>query len=74
MSNAQFYHDRAAEARSQADLAELDNVRDRCLRSAGVWQSLADRATRLDAERAVRDAATEERRRLSANDDVAQEL
>lgn len=61
MSNAQFYHDRATEARDQADTASLDNVRDRCLRSAAVWQALADRALRIDTERANREEATRAR-------------
>jgi len=55
---AKFYSDRADEARSQANAATLDNVRERCLRSATVWEELASRAARVDAERRVREAAT----------------
>lgn len=58
MTTAQFYAERADEARRDADAATLDNVRESRLRSADVWQSLADRAARVDAERLVREAET----------------
>lgn len=62
MSTAQFYAERADEARRDADAADLDNVRESCLRSADVWQRLADRAARVDAERLVREEAANDRR------------
>jgi hypothetical protein len=62
MSSAQFYAERAEEARRDASVATLDNVRVNCLRSAEVWQSLADRAARVDAERVVREEAINVRR------------
>lgn len=51
-----FYIARAAEARADADRAQLDNVRDRCLRAAAAWQAMADRAQRTDNFRAQSEA------------------
>ncbi len=36
----------------EADASNLDNVRDRCLRSAAAWQSMADRITQTEEARA----------------------
>ena len=47
-TNEQFYRTRAAEARADADKAGLDNVRDRCIRSAEAWETMADRARRTE--------------------------
>ncbi|HEX8262823.1 MAG TPA: hypothetical protein VF547_08115, partial [Allosphingosinicella sp.] len=47
-----FYTARAAEARADADKATLDNVRDRCLRSAAAWEAMAARAHRSENHRA----------------------
>lgn len=47
----EFYLNRAAEARADADTATLDNVRDRCLRSEAAWMSMAARAERGDKMR-----------------------
>ena len=62
-----FYTERAADARRDADAANLANVRDRCLRAAAAWENMAERAARtgkmrerLDAEKAERLAALEE--------------
>ena len=52
-----FYAARAAEARADADAATLDNVRDRCLRAADAWESMAQRARRNENFRAKQDAA-----------------
>lgn len=46
-----FYTARAAEARADADAAELANVRDRCLRAAAAWDVMASRAARTDRMR-----------------------
>jgi hypothetical protein len=61
-----FYRARAIDARADADAASLDNVRDRCLRSAAAWDTMADRAQRtgrmrerLEAEKAARTEAEE---------------
>lgn len=51
-SNHDFYSARAAEARADANSAKLDNVRDRCLRSAQAWEAMAARAHRSDVFRA----------------------
>jgi hypothetical protein len=42
---------RAAEAAAQANAATLDNVRDRCLRSAAAWNEMAARAERTERMR-----------------------
>lgn len=57
-TRAAFCREQADQAQAAAAVATLDNVRDRCLRSMAVWQDLADRAERVDAERRVREAAT----------------
>jgi hypothetical protein len=44
----QFYLDRAAQARADAEAASLDNVRDRCLRAEDAWNRMADRAARTE--------------------------
>ena len=61
MTAAQFYLDRAAQARKDADAAILANVRERCLRSEAAFLDMADRAQRgarlrekLDAEKAAK--------------------
>ena len=41
-----FYLARAAQARSEAEAATLDHVRERCRRSEAAWGELADRAAR----------------------------
>ena len=51
-----FYLARAAEARSDADGATLDNVRDRCLRAATAWDNMAARAARSEKMRAEAEA------------------
>ena len=56
-SNHQFYTDRAAEARRDAENALLDNVRERCLRSAAAWELMAARAARSERLRAEQEAA-----------------
>ncbi len=42
----EFYRAQAKLMREQAESAVLDNVRDRCLRSAEAWTQMADRAER----------------------------
>jgi hypothetical protein len=59
-TNHELYLTRAAEARADADLATLDNVRDRSLRAAAAWQAMADRAARTDVFRAQQAAAKAE--------------
>ena len=52
MTDRENYLTRAAEARTQADTATLDNVRDRCLRSEAAWNAMAARAERTEKMRA----------------------
>jgi len=52
----QFYLERAAEARRDAAAAELDNVRDRCLRAAAAWDLMAARTERTERMRAEAEA------------------
>jgi hypothetical protein len=57
MSHADFYRERAKDARIEADRTPLANVRDRCLRSVEAWEKMADRAESIARDRQVRDAA-----------------
>ena len=52
MSTHQFYVERAAEARRDAENANLANVRDRCLRAAAAWDQMAARVARTERMRA----------------------
>ena len=52
----EFYLERAAAARRDADAANLANVRDRCLRAAAAWDEMASRAARTDRLRAESEA------------------
>ena len=52
MSQHAFYLERAEEARTSADAATLDNVRERWLRSEARWAEMAVRSERGDAMRA----------------------
>ena len=45
-NNPEYYRTQAKAMRQQAAEATLDNVRDRCLRSAEAWEDMADRAER----------------------------
>jgi hypothetical protein len=56
MSTLEFYHERAAQCRAEADLTRLANVRDRCLTAASAWDNMADRVRRTETYR-VEDAA-----------------
>lgn len=51
MTDRETYLARAAEARSEADAATLDNVRDRCLRAEAAWSAMAARALRTETMR-----------------------
>jgi len=55
-ANYQFYLNQAAQARGEAEAATLDNVRDRCLRSAAAWDSMAARLLRTEKMRVETDA------------------
>ena len=51
MSTLQFYAERAAECRRDADKATLVNVRQRSLDAAEAWDAMADRVTRTLAHK-----------------------
>jgi hypothetical protein len=58
-----FYLERAAEARRDAEATPLQNVRDRCLRAAEAWEQMAarvERTGRMRAETEARKAAMNE--------------
>jgi len=57
MTDRETYLMRAAEARSDAEAALLDNVRQRCLRSEAAWTEMAERAERTEAMRRTLEAA-----------------
>lgn len=48
----EFYLARAAEARAEAEASNLENVRERHLRSATAWEEMANRVARTDRMRA----------------------
>jgi hypothetical protein len=67
MSQTSDYYDaRADEAEAAAGHAQLDNVRDRELRSAAVFRKLADQARKIVTDRAKADAIRLERRAAEA--------
>ena len=51
MTDRENYLARAADARAAADAANLDNVRERCLRSEAAWAAMAARAERTEKMR-----------------------
>jgi hypothetical protein len=55
----EFANERAAEAAHDAEVAQLDNVRDRALRSEAAWRDMADRARKTEESRAKREATAE---------------
>ena len=56
MSTLEFYTERAADCRRQAEGTSLENVRARCLNAANAWDDMADRVRRTQAYR-MEDAA-----------------
>ena len=57
MTPLDFYRTQSEKAQAEAANSKLDNVRDRCLRAAAAWDSMAERIERTDAMRASRTAA-----------------
>jgi hypothetical protein len=53
----EFYLERAARARADAEAATLENVRNRCLRSADAWNEMAVRLELVGRLRSENDAA-----------------
>jgi hypothetical protein len=56
MSTLEFYTERAAQCRAEAEQTRLANVRARCLSAASAWDDMADRLRRTQTYR-VEDAA-----------------
>ena len=61
MSTLQFYAERAAQCRRDADEASLENVKRRNLEAAEAWEAMADRLERTNAHRDANEAAREAR-------------
>ena len=61
-----FYSERAADARRDADTANLANVRDRHLRAAAAWDVMAARLARTERMRAETDARKSAEREAEA--------
>ena len=57
MKDRDMYLQRAAEARADADRADLANVKDRCLRAEAAWLVMAERADRTERLRAAHEEA-----------------
>lgn len=57
LKDREVYLLRAEQARSEAEEATLENVRDRCLRAEAAWMEMADRAERTEKMRAASVAA-----------------
>lgn len=51
---------RAAAAYAEAEVSVLDNVRDRCLRSAAAWDAMGAQALHIETLRAERLARSHE--------------
>lgn len=58
----EFYCERADEAAALADLATLDNVRERELRSEKTWRGLAEQARKTAEERVKADQMRADKR------------
>lgn len=57
MQELENYLARAREARTAADAATLDNVREQCLRAEEAWLSMARRVERLNVMQERNEAA-----------------
>ena len=53
MSALQFYLERAAQARAEAEATTLECVRERCRRSEEAWSELAEKARQHEALKAA---------------------
>ena len=51
LKDRDVYRIRAEQARAEADVATLENVRDRCLRAEAAWMEMAARADRTEKMR-----------------------
>ncbi|MES2338879.1 MAG: hypothetical protein V4537_12355 [Pseudomonadota bacterium] len=57
-NDAAYFRAQADRARADADGAQLDNVRDRAMRSVAAFEAMASSAERVTRLRADREAAT----------------
>jgi len=57
LKDRDVYRLRAEQARSEANEATLENVRDRCLRAEAAWMEMAARADRTEKMRVDQAAA-----------------
>ena len=64
----QFYDARAKESAAEAEKAELVMVRERAERSAAVWRSLSNQATKVERDRAKAELVRAERRAAEAEE------
>ncbi len=55
-THQEFYREQADKMRCDAQATTLDNVRERCLRSAEAWDEMASRVERTDRMRAEQEA------------------
>lgn len=53
---SEYYTQQAIQNERDAEAAALDNVRERCLRSAKAWRQMAERLTRSETMRAAQAA------------------
>lgn len=61
-----FYDARANESAQAAEIATLDNVRDRNLRSEKTWRALAEQARKVEEDRAKAEVERQSRREAEA--------
>lgn len=57
----EFYRSQAKACADAADLAALDNQRDKYLSAQHAWEELADRTEKIQSDRDARLAAAQER-------------
>ncbi|BBC72313.1 conserved hypothetical protein [Altererythrobacter sp. B11] len=62
----EFYDERAREAATEAENAQLDMVRERALRAEKTWRGLASQAKRVELDRAKAEQVRAERRAAEA--------
>ena len=65
-----FYDARADDAEAAAGRAQLENVRDREMRSAAVFRTLADNARKVDIGRAKAEFIRRERQAAEAEEEA----
>lgn len=65
-----FLDTRAREAAAEADKATLSNVKERALRSAATWRTMADKALKIEEDRARADIDRAARKAEEAQQDL----